>query len=99
MTYETIFYAVILGVLIDEPTILDPEVNIPLLNFKPVTNILIVYLHACSDDRNCDGNSDTEVCPEEWVNALKNILPSIKHSSILFGANPIIGHCFVLLIN
>ena len=30
LTYDTIFYAVILGVLIEEPTILDPEVKMPL---------------------------------------------------------------------
>ena len=29
-TYDTIFYAVILGVLMEEPTILDPELKIPL---------------------------------------------------------------------
>ena len=73
---------------------LDPEVKIPLL----VTKIRIdigVHLHSCSDDRNGDGNSDTEVSPEHWVDALENILPSFQLLSIVIGTNPAFcRHCF-----
>ena len=64
----------ILGVLIEEPTILDPEVNIPLRNQKCYEK-KEMYLHACSHDGNGDGKSDTKVGPETWFNALENLRP------------------------
>ena len=49
---------------------------------------LKLYLHACSDDRNGNGESDSQVSPEIWFDALKNIRPFIELFSIICVTNP-----------
>ena len=67
------FVAVILGVLIEEPIMLDPAMRMPLYEYCLSKS---VYLHSGTNDGKTEGESNAYVGPRVWISAIPNISPS-----------------------